>query len=230
MISATRLVRNERQHDPCDGRPESPEVEQTEAELIAKLRQGDARAYECLVRQYGPMLLAVARRIMRHEEDSADVVQDALLSAFRNLHTFQETARISTWLHRIVVNAALMKLRASGRRPSTSLDELLPQFDATGHHASGVARWTDNPLSQLSDAETRQQVRDSIDRLPEDYRIVILLRDIEQLDTEQTAQVLGISLPLVKTRLHRARQALRALLDPIFGDEAARDQLAYVGR
>ena len=167
------------------------------------------------VRQHGGRLLAVARRFLRTEEDSADAVQDAFLSAFRSLEGFERNSALGTWLHRIVVNVCLMRLRARSRSREVRIDDLLPTFDETGHHSHPVRPWEDDALARLTRAETRAHVRACIDRLPDPYREVLVLRDIEELDTEQTAQQLGINPGAVKTRLHRARQALRTLLEPL---------------
>jgi RNA polymerase sigma-70 factor (ECF subfamily) len=167
------------------------------------------------VRKHGGRMLAVARRFLRCEEDSADAVQDAFLRAFRSLGHFEGNSSLGTWLHRIVVNSCLMKLRAQSRSRQIPIDDLLPTFDETGHHTRPVRRWEDQALLQLSREEIRVQVRACIDRLPESYRTVLLLRDIEELDTEETAKQLEITPAAVKTRLHRARQALRTLLEPV---------------
>jgi RNA polymerase sigma-70 factor (ECF subfamily) len=164
-------------------------------------------------------MLATARRILGSEEDSADAVQDAFAAAFRAIGSFEEAAALGTWLHRIVVNASLQRLRRRTRRPTVSLDELLPHFGEDGHHAQPVSRWPDRPLDALLRDETRAQIRACIDRLPIAYREILLLRDIEDLDTETTAGLLGVTPGVVKTRLHRARQALRRLLEPFFGEE-----------
>ncbi len=177
-------------------------------------RAGYEEARAALVRKYGGRMLTVARRFLGREEDSADAVQDAFLAAFRSLDKFQGNSSIGTWLHRIVVNSCLTKLRARSRSRAVPIDDLLPTFDETGHHARPVRSWEGQPLALLTREETRMQVRACIDRLPEAYRTVLLLRDIEDLDTEQTAEHLGITPAAVKTRLHRARQALRALLEP----------------
>jgi RNA polymerase sigma factor (sigma-70 family) len=105
--------------------------------LIARLQQRDGRAYEVLVRRYSAQMLAVARHLLRNEADARDAVQDAFLSAFRALPTFRADAKLSTWLHRIVTNAALMKFRAASRRPEVSLEPLLPTFAEDGRHAAG---------------------------------------------------------------------------------------------
>ena len=113
----------------------------------------------------------------------------------------------------MVVNACLMKLRSKRNRPTVSINELLPQFCEDGHHARPAQDWTKGPLSRLDAEEVRQQVRGCIDLLPDDYRTVLLLRDVEGLDTDATAEILKTTAGNVKTRLHRARQALRSLLE-----------------
>ena len=199
-----------------------PSCEQeAEAQFLARLRAGDEEASTALVRMYGGRLLAVARRFLRSEEDSADAVQEAFLAAFRYLDQFEGNSSLGTWLHRIVVNACLTKLRAQSRSRAVPIDDLLPTFDETGHHTRPVRPWEEEALSQLTRAETRIQVRACIDRVPEPYRTVLLLRDIEELDTERTAEQLGITTGAVKTRLHRARQALRTLLEPLLGPQEA---------
>jgi len=193
-----------------------PRREDDEAALLIRLRAGDEVAFAQLVRARTSRMLMVARRILGNEEDARDAVQEAFLSVFRSIDGFAEGARLSTWLHRIVVNAALMKLRSRRRRPEESIDDLLPQFAEDGHHAQSVSPWKDTAEVALQRHETRALVRKCIDRLPEIYRTVLLLRDIEELDTEEAAQLLRISANAVKIRLHRARQALRTLLDPHF--------------
>jgi RNA polymerase sigma-70 factor (ECF subfamily) len=187
-----------------------------EAALLERLRRGEDQAYEDLIRAYGGRMLAVARRLLRNEEDAQDAVQEAFLGAFRNLSKFEGHSRVSTWLHRIVVNAALMKLRSKSRRPEQSIDELLPRFNSSGEAQELPRPWRSGVADALEDKESRQLVRDQIDRLPEAYRTVLLLRDIEELDTHETAELLQLSENAVKTRLHRARQALRTLLDAHF--------------
>jgi RNA polymerase sigma-70 factor (ECF subfamily) len=204
--------------------PASPEDPGTycsdDARLLGRIRDGDECACEALVRQHAGRMLAVARRFLRTEEDSADAVQDAFLSAFRSLNGFEGNSTLGTWLHRIVVNVCLMRMRAQSRSREIRIDDLLPTFDQTGHHSRPVRPWEDQTLARLTQAETRARVRACIDRLPDPYRQVLLLRDIEELDTDQTAALLGINPGAVKTRLHRARQALRTLLEPVvIGEE-----------
>jgi len=183
-----------------------------EAQLVNRLRAGDDRAFEELVRTFGGRLLAVARRFVRHDEDAQDIVQSAYMSAFRALDQFEGNCQLSTWLHRIVVNTALMKLRSKRRRPEESIEDLLPAFQEDGHHVEQFADWT-TPADQLIERnETRATVRACIDRLPDNYRTVLLLRDIEEQSTQDVADALSMTATAVKVRLHRARQALSTLL------------------
>jgi RNA polymerase sigma-70 factor (ECF subfamily) len=187
-----------------------------EAVLLSRMQAGDDDAFEACVRAYSGQLLVVARRILSHEEDARDAVQDAFLSAFKGIGRFDGLSRISTWLHRIVVNAALSRLRTRRRRPETSIEDLLPHFGEGEHQIDPPAPWKATSVAILQQQEARDMVRGCINRLPESYRIVLVLRDIEGLSTEETAQLLDTTLGVVKTRLHRARQALRLLLDPYF--------------
>jgi RNA polymerase sigma-70 factor (ECF subfamily) len=164
-------------------------------------------------------LLAVARSMLRSEEDARDAVQEAFISAFKSLGSFEGTCRISTWLHRIAVNAALMRLRSRRRRPEESIEPLLPAFLEDGHHAVHPPEWRDDALALMERREEREFVRARIEELPDGYRTVLLLRDIEELDTAETARLLGLGENVVKVRLHRARQALRSLLEPRYRRE-----------
>jgi RNA polymerase sigma-70 factor (ECF subfamily) len=192
-----------------------------EAALAAGVRAGDERAFETLIRSEGGRLLSVARRILGNEEDAREAVQDAFVSAFRAREQFQGQSKLSTWLHRIVVNAAIQKLRTRRRRAEDAIDDLLPRFLPNGNHIERFVAWTEPPDEAVSRRETAEFVRQAIDRLPESYRSVLLLRDIEGLSTEESASVLETTANAVKIRLHRARMALRTLLAPHFQGAAA---------
>jgi RNA polymerase sigma-70 factor (ECF subfamily) len=192
-----------------------------EATLVAQLRAGDHAAFEQVVRSYGGRLLAVARRTVGAEEAARDIAPDAFMNALRSLDRFEGNAKLSAWLHRIVVNSALMKLRTRKRKPEQSSETMLPSFLDDGHHEERFKSW-EEPVDKLMErAENRRLVRAQIDALPEGYRTVLVLRDIEGLDTEETANVLGLSVNATKIRLHRARQALRTLLAPHFRSAAS---------
>lgn len=192
-----------------------------EAALAAGLKRGDPSAFEHLVRAYGGRMLAVTRRILRDDEDARDAVQEAFISAFRARATFAADSRVSTWLHRIAVNAALMKLRTRRRKPEESLDELMPAFMADGHHVETFTAWPEAPDDAIDRERRARAVREAIDQLPESYRAVVLMRDIEGLSTEEAAAALGVTVNAVKIRLHRARLALRTRIAPIFQGSAS---------
>jgi RNA polymerase sigma-70 factor, ECF subfamily len=179
-----------------------------ESRLVARLKAGDEEAYEEVVRSLGGRMLAVARRFLKDEDAARDAVQDAFLSAFRGIQRFDAQAQLSTWLHRIVVNAALMRIRTRQRRPEQSIEPMLPVFADDGHHAAPVASWTETGEHVLARKETRALVRAAIGDLPESYRAALLMRDIEELSTKEAADLAGISENALKLRLHRARQAL----------------------
>lgn len=193
--------------------------EADERALLAALRSGKDGAYHHLVTRHTPTMLAVARRILTAEEDARDAVQEAFLSVFKSIASFEGGSKLSTWLHRIVVNASLMKLRARRRLQEAPIDDLLPTFRDDGHPAQPAARWRD-AASEAQRRETRELVRQAIEALPDIYRTVLLLRDIEEFSTEETAELLEINANAVKTRLHRARLALRTLLDPHMREDA----------
>lgn len=192
-----------------------------EAELLAALRSGREDAFEKLVRAHSGRMLSVCRRILRNEEEAKDAVQEAFVSALRGIQAFEGTAQLATWLHRIAVNASLMRLRSKKRRPEESIDDFLPGFDDDGHARIQPRDWSPSAVQLLEKRETREFIRACIDRLPEIYRIVLLLRDIEELDTSEAAEVLGVSDGVIKVRLHRARHALRRLLADRFGEGAS---------
>jgi RNA polymerase sigma-70 factor, ECF subfamily len=183
-----------------------------ETRLVAALKAGDEWAFETVVRLFSARLLVVARRYVRNEEDARDVLQSAYLSAFRALAQFEGSAQLSTWLHRIVVNTALMKIRTRRRKPEEPLDDLLPGFQEDGHHVEQFSDWTTPADLLLERQETRQTVRRCIDQLPDSYRTVLLLRDVEERSTHEVAELLMVTPTAVKVRLHRARQALSTLL------------------
>jgi len=185
--------------------------------LVARLKAHDEEAFETMVRQYGGLMLATARRLLGNEHDANDAVQQAFISVFKSIAAFNGEARLSTWLHRIVVNAALAQMRYRRRRPELPIDDLLPRFDEEGRWIADVAQHTEareNLLENLTDErESQEMVRRFIDRLPAPYRSVLVLRDIEEFDTAEVAELLAVTPNAVKIRLHRARQALKTLIE-----------------
>ncbi|HLT35123.1 MAG TPA: sigma-70 family RNA polymerase sigma factor [Enhygromyxa sp.] len=204
--------------EPAEAVEQVEQVEQVEREIVEGMRAGDDRGFERLVREYVGPLRAVALRLLRNPADADDAVQEAFLSAYRNFDSFRGEARLGTWLHRIVVNAALGRLRRLERRPDhgaevVDLTQLLPKFGDSGYPEHFHEPWVSPAEELATQAETREQVRQMIDKLPENYRTVLILRDIEELSTAETGELLELSPGTVKVRLHRARQALRNLIE-----------------
>jgi len=187
-----------------------------QTELLERLRRGDDDAFADVVRAHAGRLLAVARRILRDEEEARDAVQDAFTRAFKAIADFEGRSELGTWLHRIAVTSALMRQRQRRGKDTVSLDALMPRFKEDGHRVLPEDPWSEPGDLSAERAETRRLVRDSIERLPDEYREVVLLRDVEQMDTRQAAEVLGLSEAAVKTRLHRARLALRGQLERLY--------------
>jgi RNA polymerase sigma-70 factor, ECF subfamily len=199
--------------------PAASNAHDAERALVVALRRGDERACEQFVREQTPRLLALARRYFPQEADAEDVVQATFLQVFRALDGFDGRAQLSTWTFRIAVNCALMKLRARSRRPELEIEALQPRFASDGHHAAPIAAWAAPEDGTLERAELCAQVRAAIALLPEHYRTVLVLRDLEGLSTLEAARVIGENENTTKIRLHRARLALRALLDPLLQRE-----------
>ncbi len=189
-----------------------------EADFVARLKRRDPDAFEELVRESCGILLVVAKRFFPNDADANDAVQQAFLNAYRAIESFDGNSKVSTWLHRILVNACLSKIRTRSRRPEQNIEEMLPKFLRDGHRADVQDPWPVMAEEVFQRQEVQDVVRQAIDQLPESYRTVLLLRDIEELSTDETAEILKESVGTIKTRLHRARQALRELLDPFMRD------------
>jgi len=181
---------------------------------LEALKRGDPAAFEALVRAESPRLFRFLLRFLEDEEDARNVMQEAFLQAFRRIDTFRGDARLTTWLYGIALNQARVLLRKNRRYEAmdeADLDRLQPTF-SRGMYAQRHRPWPPDVLAEREDL--RRLVREAIDRLPDSYREIILLRDIEELSTEEVARMLNLSEGAVRVRLHRARQALRALLSP----------------
>ena len=192
-----------------------------ESVLVAQARQNDALAFSELVRRYENKIFRLALHITQNREDAEDVLQESFLKAYEHLDQFQGNSKFYTWIVRIAVNQALMKLRRRKTDKSVSLDE---QFD-TGEDTlvREIAAWDENPEQQFSREELGEILESAIQSLEPPYRSVFVLRDIEDFSTEETAQSLDLSIPAVKSRLLRARLQLREKLTRFFkrkGDDA----------
>ena len=159
-------------------------------------------------------MMAVAIRILKDISLAEDAVQQAFGKVHEKYDTFEGRADLATWIHRITVNEALMILRRTRRLNETSIDDLLPEFDQSGCRIATTPGDASTPEQELQSRQTRNVVKAMIDKLPTQYRIVLVLRDIEDMTTDEVAVALDISVANVKTRLHRARSALKRLLEP----------------
>ncbi|MGA1981696.1 MAG: sigma-70 family RNA polymerase sigma factor [Acidobacteriaceae bacterium] len=186
--------------------------------LVRCAKRGDVAAFEELIRRNTEMILRIAVRITGSHEDGEDVVQDASLQAFRHLGTFEERARFSTWLTRIVINAALMKLRTLRRIPLISIDAEGEGFTSFWEM---IADWRSNPEHDYNATELRLALQTALIALPYGQRAVVLMRDVEGLSTVDTADALELSIPSVKSRLLRGRLTLRKTLRLHLGSSAS---------
>jgi RNA polymerase sigma-70 factor (ECF subfamily) len=191
-------------------------VPDPEFELVARLRAGDPAALEPLMTRYTARIYRVAYGITRNDADAEEVVQDVFLSLFRKIASFEGRAALGTWLYRVATNAALIKRRGKRAQVEVSLEASLPTFLSDGHregdHAFLRADWSKTPEEELLSGEARAILNHALAALPDHYRAVLVLRDVEALSNEEAAEILGDSVPSVKSRLHRARMALREQL------------------
>ena len=197
-----------------------------EAQLVQQARDGDLEAFTQLVNRYDSKILRLAKHITQNQEDAEDVLQEAFLKAFTHLDRFEGGSRFYTWLVRIAVNESLMKLRKRRNGKMVSLDEPVETGDDQSL-VREIAVWDDTPESRYSQTEMKTILDQAIDSLEPIYRTVFVLRDVEELSTEETAEALDLTIPAVKSRLLRARLQLREKLTKSFrrtGDNA----LAYL--
>ncbi len=201
--------------------PVSSQAGIDESVLVAQARQADARAFAELVRRYEGKIFRLAQHITQNREDAEDVLQETFLKAYEHLDQFQGNSKFYTWIVRIAVNQALMKLRKRKTDKSVSLDEQLDTGEDTV--VREIAAWDENPEQRYSREELNSILDSAVQSLAPPYRAVFLLRDVEDLSTEETAEALDLSIPAVKSRLLRARLQLREKLTRYFkrkGDDA----------
>jgi RNA polymerase sigma-70 factor (ECF subfamily) len=192
-----------------------------ESQLVAQSREGDATAFNELVRRYEGKIFRLAQHVTQNREDAEDVLQETFLKAYEHLDQFKGDSKFYTWIVRIAVNQALMKLRRRKTDKTVSLDETIDTGEDTVTRE--VAAWDEDPEQRFSRDELGGILDNAVDSLEPLYRSVFVLRDIEELSTEETAEALGLSIPAVKSRLLRARLQLREKLTRFFkrkGDDA----------
>jgi RNA polymerase sigma-70 factor (ECF subfamily) len=188
----------------------APGAPVSDEELVARARNKDFGAFEQLLDRYEDKIFRLAYRFVRNETEAKEVLQDTFLSIWRKLDTFKGDSQFGSWLYRVAANTALMRLRSQRRHPEVSTEELpIGYLDNYGQLPTPGENWAKRPDDELQSDELRRHIQSAVDGLPEIYRTVFILRDVEGLSTEETGDILGISVPTVKTRLHRARIALR---------------------
>ncbi|MEX3010054.1 RNA polymerase sigma factor [Hoeflea sp. TYP-13] len=197
----------------ADSRSQAAKLDDDDA--IAGLMAGDAGLTELFVRQHIGWMLAVASRVVRDVHHAEDAVQNAFSKVFKNIGSFNRQSALKTWMHRIVVNECLMLMRKVERAETVPIDDLLPVFDGNGCRIEDAWAIMETPESLILKSDIRERVSEKIDLLPDNYRIILVLRDIEELTTQEVAELLDISEANVKVRLHRARAALKRLLEPL---------------
>jgi RNA polymerase sigma-70 factor (ECF subfamily) len=193
--------------------------ERTDAELVELTLGGDNRAFDELVLRYRERVYRLCVKILRHEDDAAEALQDAFLSAYRGLAKFKRESRFSTWLYRIATNASLMKLR---RRREGHVSYEQSQGSHDDAEPLAIADWSAQPLEEVLDGETRELLDREIQHLPANEREVFVLRDIMEQSNADVAAELGLSVAAVKSRLHRARLHLRDRMNRLFRDRLTR--------
>ena len=195
-----------------------------DANLIAELKSGNVDAFDKIVQRYQRKIYALSFNITRNQMDAEDVVQDVLLSIYRKIDTFQGKSAFSSWVYRITLNATYMKLRSKKKEKHVSLDDDYPAFNKSGFMFEKPFDWSSSSDSLLFSNETKEMIEKAVNLLPEKERVVFILRDVNGLSTEKAGEILDLSIPAVKSRLHRARLFLRKKLSNYFDEYNGRGE------
>ena len=186
-----------------------------EEELITQLCNGEESSYIFLMRKYGRRLYAIAKRYTNSDEDTKDCVQQTYIKVFSNINKFEKRSSLWTWMRRIIINISIKTVQSKHRGQEIPISDLLPDIDSDDIRTETNWQFKESVDVIISRKESAEMVRNAIYSLPQDYRMVLLLRDIEGYTTEEVADILEISISASKTRLHRARSALKKLLEPL---------------
>ncbi len=189
-----------------------------EEQLIENTREGDLQAFELLVERYQPRVNRVTMSVLKNTADAEEVSQDVFLTVFGKIEHFRGDSSFWTWVHRIAVNSALMRRRRLKSSTHMSLEEVMPSFDERGYIKGSVVDWSHNAGDPAIQEEERVRIKEAVAQLEYKYRIVFVLRQLEDLSTEETARILGLTTAAVKSRLHRARLFLRSHLADYFAE------------
>ena len=180
--------------------------------LLERLRKGAPGAVEELMRLYQGKIFSLAMSILKNESDAEEATQDVFMTVIRKVNTFQGNSAFYSWIYRICVNTCLMRLRGKRRNDTVAIEDFMPVFTEEGMHASPMDDWSKEVERKALNEELGKMIRKFTEELSEKYRVVFVLSDIEGLSNEETAKILGMTVPAVKSRLHRARLYLREQL------------------
>ena len=195
-----------------------------EEQLVKDLQAGKVSSFEQLANLYQKNIYTLSFNLTRNATDSQDVTQEVLLTLFKKGHTFQGKSAFSSWVYRITLNASYMKLRTRKKEPNLSIEDLLPSLNGAGFQQEKLQDWSENTEAAFFDKETRRVIQKAVDLLPDKEKVVFLLRDVEGLTTEKVSEILEITVPAIKSRLHRARLFLRKKLASYFEDYKTRKE------
>lgn len=196
-------------------RPPGPLKEDKDLPLVERVKAGDHAAFDELVRKYENKVYQLAFRLTGDDMDAADVIQDVFVSVYTKIHTFRGHAAFSSWLYRITANAAFARLNQRKRAAAVAIEDVMPAVEEKSRDL--FSEWSQKPDAALFSKEARTALKQAIDSLPDDFRTVVILRDVQNLSNQDVAEILKLSIPAVKSRLHRARLMLRRMLGEYLG-------------
>ncbi len=185
-------------------------------ELIGRIRAGDTAKFELIAKRYASKIYGLAMRLMRNPSDAEDAVQEAFLLVYTKLASFRGESAFGTWLYKVALNSIYMKLRQRKHAAEDNIDDYLPKFDERGMMRGMVHKFGENPETEAIQHQATAGLQEAIAKLPNEYRVVLIARDIDELSSEETAEALGLTVAAVKSRLHRARLFLRQHLEHKF--------------
>ncbi|MCB0338167.1 MAG: sigma-70 family RNA polymerase sigma factor [Bdellovibrionales bacterium] len=205
----------------------TPRLTPSDKELVAQFRKGSMDAFQELIQRYETKAFNLAMSLTRNVEDAEEVLQDVFLTVYRKIDGFQGKSAFSSWLYRITVNAAFMKLRKRKQNQTIAVEEISPALESNWIEKSDRAHIGSDMLAINN--ELRTVLNSAISRLPEEYRTVFMLRDVDGLSNKEVGEILDLSIPAVKSRLHRSRLMLRKKLQRFYDDFVSSNQVLATG-
>jgi RNA polymerase sigma-70 factor (ECF subfamily) len=187
----------------------------TDIDLVRRIKAGDDRAFEEMVRRYHARVYSLAYGVLRNAQDAEEATQDAFLTLYRKIGTFDESRKFFSWFYRVALNSAYSRARRRPSLPTVAIEDRLPKFSSDGHFAADVPDWSATVEDQVSARELARRAGEFIAELPPAYRDVIWMNDVEEMTAPEIAETLEISIPAFKSRLHRARLHVRQRLDEV---------------